>query len=147
MLGVTMRPTVLAILTATALGGAAALPGVADAAKRRNVELLSARIKPASHAARGTATVVATASGRRVLNLRRFRIDPGPLVKIWLVPKSARSDGAIDDDYRSLGRLRGSRGNQSFDIPKSVDLRRYSSVVFWCVPFTTNLARADLRRS
>lgn len=142
----TIRP-VLLLLTVVILTGAAALPAAADAAKRRNVELLGAQIRPASHDARGTATVVATTTGKRVLNLRRFRIGPGPLVRIWLVPKSARSDGAIDDDYKDLGRLRGSKGNQSFTIPRSVDLRRYSSVVFWCVPFTTNLARADLRPS
>jgi hypothetical protein len=131
----------LAGVAAGALG-----PATAPAAAA-NVELLRGTVRPASHEARGVATVVARSDGSRTLNLRRFRIDPGPVVRVWLVPKRARSDGRIDDDYRDLGRLKGSKGNQSYRIPKSVDLRKYSSVVFWCVPFTSNLARADLSRS
>lgn len=119
----------------------------APPATAANVEVLRGTVRPASHDARGIATVVVREDGTRTLNLRRFRIDPGPVVRVWLVPRGARSDGRIDDDYRDLGRLKGSKGNQSYRIPRSVDLRRYSSVVFWCVPFTANLARADLRRS
>ncbi|PTL58434.1 DM13 domain-containing protein [Paraconexibacter algicola] len=136
------RPALLAT-AATAV----ALLSAAPPAMAANVELLRGTVRPASHDARGVATVVARPDGSRTLNLRRFRIDPGPVVRVWLVPKSARSDGRIDDDYKDLGRLKGSKGNQSYRIPKSIDLRRYSSVVFWCVPFTSNLARADLGRS
>jgi len=81
------------------------------------------------------------------LNLRDFRIDPGPRVRVYLVPRGARSDGQIPRDFKDLGALRGSRGNQSYAIPRPVDLRKYVSVVFWCVPFTQSLARADLRRA
>lgn len=56
-------------------------------------------------------------------------------------------DGSFARDQIDIGRLKGSRGNQSYRIPRRVDLRRYSSVVFWCVPFTQGLARANLNRS
>lgn len=113
----------------------------------RNVEVLRGTIRPVAHSARGQASVVALGRGGRVLNLRSFRISPGPRVRVYLVPSGARSDGQIPRDHRDLGALRGSRGDQRYAIPASVDLRRYSSVVFWCVPFTQSLARADLRRS
>lgn len=126
---------------------AAALAAAPSAAMAANVQLLHGPVRSLSHSASGTAAVVSTGGGRRVLTLRRFRLSPGPRVRVWLVPRSAQGDGRIDDDRVDLGALKGTRGNQQYTIPARVDLRRYSSVVFWCVPFTSALARADLRRS
>lgn len=119
----------------------------APAAGAANVELLRGTVKPLSHSASGKAAVVSIGSGRRVLTLRSFRLSPGPLVRVWLVPREAQGDGQLPKDRVDLGRLKGTRGNQQYTIPKSTDLRRYTSVVFWCVPFTSGLARADLRPS
>jgi hypothetical protein len=130
------------VLVAAAL--AAGLPAVADA---RPVEVLRGEVRGVGHDARGVAAVVAEGGGRRVLTLRRFRLDPGPRVRVWLVPRAARGDGQVPRDRIDLGALKGSRGDQQYRIPRSVDLRRYRSVVLWCVPFTQTLARADLRPS
>ena len=119
----------------------------ASPAMAARVEVLAGPVTSGSHKASGRAAVVATGGGRRVLTLRKFRLAPGPRVRVWLVPRDARSDNAIPRDRVDLGALKGSRGNQQYTIPASTDLRRYSSVVFWCVPFTSALARADLRRS
>ncbi len=124
-----------------------ALATFAPPAMAANVELLNGRVEPVGHSASGRAAVVSSSGGRRTLTLRSFRISPGPRVRVWLVPKRARGDGQIPRDRRDLGALKGSRGNQQYTIPASVDLRKYQSVVFWCVPFTQTLARADLRRS
>jgi hypothetical protein len=118
----------------------------ADAMAAKNVELLHGKVRSVGHKASGRAAVVLT-KGRRVLTLRRFRIDPGPQVRVYLVPRSARTDRQIRRSHKDLGRLKGSRGNQQYRIPASVDLRRYRSVVFWCVPFTQVLARANLTAS
>lgn len=134
------------VLLVTALLAAAALWGAAPA-MAASVEVLNGRVVPVAHSASGRAAVVHVGGGRRVLTLRRFRISPGPRVRVWLVPRGVRGDGRIPRDRRDLGALKGSRGNQQYEIPRSVDLRRYQSVVFWCVPFTQALARADLRRS
>ena len=136
------RTSLLAIPGALAVLATSAAPAMAA-----NVELLNGRVEPVSHSASGRAAVVSSGSGRRTLTLRSFRISPGPRVRVWLVPRGARGDGQIPRDRRDLGALKGSRGNQQYTIPASVDLRRYTSVVFWCVPFTQTLARADLRRS
>ena len=119
----------------------------APTAHAANVELLHGTVRAAGHDAAGRAAVVQVDGGRRVLTLRRFRIDPGPQVRVYLVPRSVRGDGAVRRDFKDLGRLKGNRGNQQYSIPASVDLRRYSSVIFWCVPFTQTLARANLTRS
>ena len=134
---------ILSLLLVTVAVG---LLSASEAMAAKNVELLHGTVRSVGHEASGRAAVVLT-NGRRVLTLRNFRIDPGPRVRVWLVPRSARSDGAIPRDYKDLGRLKGNKGNQQYAIPGSVDLRRYRSVVFWCVPFTTTLARANLTKS
>jgi hypothetical protein len=138
-----MRRLLISFLLAAA--GLAAVPA-ADGWAAQNVELLHGSVRAVGHDASGRAAVVLT-GGRRVLTLRNFRIDPGPRVRVWLVPRSAKGDGQIPKDYKDLGRLKGNRGNQQYAIPRGVDLRRYRSVIFWCVPFTQTLARADLVRS
>jgi hypothetical protein len=134
---------ILSVLLVTVVVG---LLGASEAMAAKNVELLHGTVRSVGHEASGRAAVVLT-NGRRVLTLRNFRIDPGPQVRVWLVPRSARGDGAIRRDYKDLGKLKGNKGNQQYSIPRSVDLRRYRSVIFWCVPFTTTLARANLTKS
>ena len=130
MSSMTFRMLVLIALVAAGL--VAAPPAMAA-----NVELLHGTVRAAGHDAAGRAAVVQIDGGRRVLTLRRFRIDPGPQVRVYLVPRAgAKSDGAVRRDFKDLGKLKGNRGNQQYTIPRSVDLRRYNSVVFWCVPFT-----------
>ena len=77
------------------------------------------------------------------LTLRDFDIDPGPMVVVRLV---AGDDDAAAD-HVLLGDLKATQGNQQYTIPKGTDLTRYSTVVFWCVPFSQSLARASLRPS
>ena len=139
-LGLGLAVAALALLTLAS--PAMAAPTASSSA----VEVLKGTVRPLAHSARGRAAVVATGS-RRTLTLRNFSIDPGPRVRVWLVPRGASGDGRFARDHIDIGRLKGSSGNQSYTIPSRVDLRRYSSVIFWCVPFTQGLARADLSRS
>lgn len=136
-----------AFAAAPAAGGLAATMAPSPVAHQaQSVELLKGTVRSAAHDARGRAAVVKTGS-RRTLTLRNFRIDPGPRVRVYLVPRGVRRDGAVRRDFRDLGGLKGNRGNQQYAIPGSVDLRRYNQVIFWCVPFTQTLARAQLERS
>ncbi len=139
------RVLVTALLAASA---SFALPAAEGSAKpkAKSVELLHGTVRSVGHAAKGKAAVVL--SGRkRILTLRGFRIAPGPNVRVYLVPRRVKRDRDVRRDYKDLGKLKGSRGNQQYRIPASVDLRRYRSVIFWCVPFTQTLARANLSRS
>ena len=113
-----LSATLLAILTL-------ALAPAAEGWAAKNVELLHGDVRAVGHDASGRAAVVLTGA-RRVLTLRRFSIDPGPRVRVWLVPRSAKGDGQIPKDYKDLGTLKGNRGNQQYAIPAGVDLRRYT---------------------
>jgi hypothetical protein len=103
----------------------------------RNTLLAEGRVEPLSHDGEGRAQVIELAEGGRVLTLTDFDIDPGPTVVVRLY---------AGDDFVELGDLKGSRGNQQYDVPENVDLTRYDTVVFWCVPFSQALAEAKLRQ-
>lgn len=108
-----------------------------------NVQTHAGRVESLAHSAKGRAAVVRLATGDRRLTLRDFDIDPGPEVVVRLVA----GESAGGADHVELGDLKGTRGNQQYPIPRGVDLSRYRTVVFWCVPFTQALAQAKLGRS
>ncbi len=135
------RPVVLLILAAMAAFLTAAAPAMA-----RNIEQYNAEVRAVGHSASGRAAVVRQEGGPRFLTLTRFSINPGPRVKVYLVAGPVRGDGDVKD-FVDLGTLKGSRGNQQYRIPAGTNVRKYRTVVFWCVPFTQILARANLRPS
>jgi Electron transfer DM13 len=112
------------------------------AAKPQNVALAAGPFKVADEgSARGTATVVRRASGDRVLTLTHFAVNNGPDLRVYLVAGDGRDVGKRID----LGGLKGNKGNQKYDVPRSADLGRYRTVVIWCRAFTVAFARAQLR--
>ena len=95
---------------------------------------------PESHSAAGTARVVRLAAGGRRLTLSDgFEIDPGPQVRVYL------ATDAGGETFKDVGALKGSKGTQQYTIAAGLDLARYDTVVFWCVPFSQSLASAALQ--
>jgi hypothetical protein len=117
-------------------GGAPAAP--------RNELLARGRFESVAHSARGTASAIRTARGRAVLTLTSFEVDNGPDLRVYLVAGPARDESEVDD-FKDLGGLKGNKGNQQYEIPRGVDVNRYSTVVIWCRAFSVNFARAPLR--
>ena len=108
--------------------------------RRTNVVELTGAVRPEGHSAAGTARVVRLAAGGRRLTLSDgFEIDPGPQVRVYLATDAS---GAT---FKDIGALKGSKGNQQYPIPSGIDLGRYDTVVFWCVPFSQSLASAALK--
>ena len=110
--------------------------------KRQNVVERAGPVKPEGHDAEGTARVVRLAAGGRRLTLSDgFEIDPGPQVRVYL------ATDAGGETFEDIGALKGSKGTQQYAIPAGVDLARYDTVVFWCVPFSQALARVPLQQA
>ena len=95
------------------------------------------------HEAAGTARVVETAQGARVLTLTGFAVDNGPDLRVYLVAGGAADEGAVDD-FVDLGGLKGNKGDQQYTIPAGTDLERHGTVVIWCRAFSVLFARAQL---
>jgi hypothetical protein len=110
----------------------------------RNIRLRAGRFEAVGHPARGAATLIRLAEGGRVLTLTNFEVDNGPDLRLYLVAGPARSEGEVDD-FVDLGALKGNRGDQQYEIPRGVDLGRYTTPVVWCRAFSVLFARAPTR--
>ena len=73
----------------------------------------------------------------------------GPDLKLWLTDAPVRPgwDGWFADDGRhvDLGRPKGNRGSQNYELPDSVDLRRLTGLSIWCDRFNVSFGAAELR--
>jgi hypothetical protein len=91
------------------------------------------------HKASGTAMVIETAPGKRVLRFENFKVTNGPDLFVVLT----EPDGAPARGVR-LGDLKGSEGPQNYEIPDDLDLKLLSRVVIWCRAFNVIFGTAHL---
>ena len=98
-----------------------------------------------AHTTTGQA-IVLTDGTTRFLRLVDLATDNGPDVHVYLSAgvDARTSDGRLDDDFVSLGKLKGNIGSQNYEIPAGVDLTRYRTVVLWCKRFTVAFGASDL---
>jgi Electron transfer DM13 len=120
--------------------GAPAAPGPEQAEAPRNVALGRGGFESAAHETRGRATLIRLAEGGRVLTLTDFETDPGPDLRVYLVTGDADDLGDVVD----LGALKGNRGDQQYEVKRSVDAERYRTVVIWCRAFSVAFGSARL---
>jgi len=95
------------------------------------------------HKGSGAARIVEQ-GGVRYLRLEDFEVTNGPDLRVYLV--SSRQPGSTLSslgDYIDLGPLKGSAGNQTYDIPAGAE--SYSSVVIWCREFSVLFSYAVLQ--
>ena len=75
----------------------------------------------------------------RELTFTDFDVDPGAKVVVWLTESETDLAEKVD-----LGTLKGNVGDQAYELPADVDLRRFDTVVLYCTPFTVRIAVAPL---
>ena len=101
------------------------------------------------HPTAGTARIITLEDGSRVLRLVGLDTDNGPDLKVWLAaaPVIKGRDGWFvfdDDEYLSLGALKGNKGNQNYPIPNDADISDLTSVTSWCERFSVSFGAAEL---
>ena len=101
------------------------------------------------HPTAGKARIITLEDGSRVLRLVGLDTDNGPDLKVWLAaaPVIEGRDGWIvfdDDEYLSLGALKGNKGNQNYPIPDDADISDLTSVTIWCERFSVSFGAAEL---
>jgi hypothetical protein len=108
--------------------------------------LAQGRFHSNAHETVGTAAVLDLGDGRRVLRLTGFRTSNGPDVRVVLVaaPDVADDATATRAGYVELGALKGTRGDQNYEVPASLDLAKYRTVTIWCERFDVNFGSAPL---
>jgi hypothetical protein len=108
--------------------------------------LLSGAFRSIAHETRGAATVHELGEGRRVVRFTDFSTSNGPDVRVYLV---AAADAPDDESvtragFVELGKLKGTEGDQNYEIPADLDLGKYRAVTIWCRRFSVNFATAPL---
>jgi hypothetical protein len=108
--------------------------------------LASGRFHSVAHETRGTATIIRLSDGSRILRLTDFTTSNGPDVRVYLVAASDASDNATVKraGFVELGKLKGTDGDQNYDVPSDLDLSKYRAVTIWCKRFAVNFATAPL---
>ena len=109
-----------------------------------NVLLAKGRFRSLGHETEGVAQAIRVRGGRRVLTLTGFETDNGPDLRVYLSAAGASQDSA-GEAFHDLGELKGNVGDQQYEIPKGVDLDRFSTVLVWCRAFSVGFGSAPLR--
>jgi hypothetical protein len=117
-------------------------PAAAADGPGRYTLVASGDFQAVAHAARGSAKVIRTPD-RRVLTLTGFEVSNGPDLRLYVVEGPARSEDEVDE-FTDLGSLKGNKGDQQYELPRSIDLGRPHTVVVWCRAFSVSFARAPL---
>ncbi len=99
-----------------------------------------------AHETKGMATIYRRADGNRILRLSSFETSNGPDVRVYLVAAPDVNDNATvkSAGFVELGKLKGNKGDQNYDVPASVDLSKYRAVTIWCARFNVNFGTAPL---
>jgi hypothetical protein len=108
--------------------------------------LLSGEFKSIAHETKGSASIYRLADGKLALRLGDFSTSNGPDVRVYLV---AAADASDDETVKKagfveLGKLKGTDGNQNYDVPADLDLSKYRAVTIWCRRFSVNFGTAPL---
>ncbi|TCM50391.1 DM13 domain-containing protein [Kribbella sp. VKM Ac-2568] len=140
-------PTISGDRSGTPSSGATQAPGKSQS--RGPERLSTGRFITHEHDTQGTASIVRLADGSRVLRLEGLDTSDGPDLEVWLSDAPVLEGKAgwhVFDDgrYRSLGQLKGNRGNQNYPIPASVELADFTSVSIWCNRFNVSFGAAKL---
>ncbi|WP_329383256.1 DM13 domain-containing protein [Streptomyces sp. NBC_01351] len=102
------------------------------------------------HTTTGTVKLVRLADGSHTLRLENLDTSNGPDLRVWLTDapvKEGEAGWSVFDDgkYVSLGKLKGNKGDQNYEIPADVNLADYSSVTIWCDRFDVSFGAAALK--
>ncbi|MET9638423.1 DM13 domain-containing protein [Streptomyces virginiae] len=101
------------------------------------------------HATTGTAKLIRLADGSHTLRLEGLDTSNGPDLRVWLTDAPVKEGVAgwrVFDDgkYVSLGKLKGNKGDQNYEVPADVNLADYGSVTIWCDRFDVSFGAAAL---
>jgi hypothetical protein len=113
--------------------------------KAESAVLLSGQFRSYAHETVGTAAVHEL-GGHRVLRLTGFSTSNGPDVRVYLVAANDATDNetVTKAGFVELGKLKGTQGDQNYEIPAGLDLEKYRAVTIWCRRFSVNFGTAPL---
>jgi hypothetical protein len=123
--------------------------GTAPLTGREPAVLSTGSFHGVAHETMGTATVHRLADGKRILRFTSFTTSNGPDVQVYLgkAPDASDNETVTQAGFFHVGALKGTEGDQNYELPDDLNLEEYHSVTVWCRRFGVNFATAPLSRS
>ncbi|MBI2063155.1 MAG: DM13 domain-containing protein [Candidatus Yanofskybacteria bacterium] len=86
------------------------------------------------HGGSGKALLLEDATGHKLLRFENFEVTNGPDLYVYL-SRNLKPTGDTESlgDFINLGPLKGSKGNQNYEINQNID--GYNTAVIWCKQF------------
>lgn len=94
------------------------------------------------HRGSGKATLYTLEDGKNFLRIENLDVTNGPDLFVLLMEDPEGRDK--DQGYVNIGRLKGNRGNQNYEIPADVVLSDQNSVMIYCRAFSVIFSIAEL---
>ncbi len=91
-----------------------------------------------AHTTTGTVKVVDNA-GKKYLVFENFKTDSGPALEVWI----SKNTGATD--AKSLGTLKATSGNFSYQLTTDQNTGTYNYVLIWCKDFSVLFGHSILQ--
>jgi len=112
--------------------------------------LAAGRFITHEHETSGGVQLVRRADGRLQLVLRDLSTSDGPDLRVWLTDQPVRAGAAgwrvfDDGEWLEVGRLKGNKGDQVYDVPAGTAVDDLRSVSIWCRRFSVSFGAAELR--
>lgn len=92
------------------------------------------------HKASGTVKTINADDGT-YLRFEEFNATNGPDLYVYLAREGQPTKEGIE-----LGKLKGNKGDQNYQIPEGIDLTEFNTVVIWCKAFDEDFGYALLSR-
>jgi hypothetical protein len=100
------------------------------------------------HATTGKASLIKLPGGGHSVQFAALTTSDGPDLYVYLSPHASSSaEKKFGEGFTSLGKLKGNRGDQVYEIPSGVDVSAIRSVVIWCRRFSAGFAVAPLEQA
>jgi hypothetical protein len=111
-------------------------------------EVAAGEWRSLEHATTGKASLVKLPTGTHSVQFASLDTSDGPDLYVYLSPHaSGSSEKTFGQGFTSLGKLKGNRGDQVYEIPAGVDVSAIRSVVIWCQRFSAGFAVAPLEQA
>lgn len=132
--------------TAGPTAGPSAAPGAESTvpAPVGPIEVSSGEFLGIDHAAAGTARLIQLEDGSFIVRFEQFSVEPGPDYDVYVV---AGADVSVPDGATLLGDLKGTTGDQNYEIPDGAiptEGVEPVTVLIWCEVFAVPVANATL---
>lgn len=99
------------------------------------------------HKGSGSATIYRLPDGMGALRFENLNVTNGPDLRVLLSthPDPQNKAELNEAGYLHIGKLKGNRGNQNYEIPPDADLESFGSVIIYCMPFHVIFSVAPLQ--